>query len=43
MITAQNKKLSIKVVHQRKLRIWPHLLKKSLMENFIISAKNLAS
>ena len=27
--------------HRRKLRIWPHLLKKSVMENFIFCAVNI--
>ena len=43
-ITAQKIKLSMKDFFskydqiRRKLRIWSHLLKKSLMENFIFSA-----
>ena len=42
--TAQKMKISIKDLLskcgqiRRKLRIWPHLLKKSLMENFIFCA-----
>ena len=43
-LTAQKKKFSIKDFFckcdqiRRKLRIWSHLLKKSLMENFIFCA-----
>ena len=43
-ITAQETKFSIKNFYRkcdqirRKLRIWSHLLKKSLMENFIFCA-----
>ena len=46
IITAQKKKLTIKDFFskydqiRRKLRISPHLLKKSLMENFIFCAVN---
>ena len=45
--TAQKMKFSIKDFFskcdqiRRKLRIWSHLLKKSLMENFIFCAANL--
>ena len=45
-ITAQKMKFSIKDFYskcdqiRRKLRIWSHLLKKSLMENFIFCAVN---
>ena len=48
-ITAQKKKFSIKKFFckcdqvRRKLRIWSHLLKKSLMENFIFCAVYLHS
>ena len=48
-ITAQKKKFSIKKFFckcdqvRRKLRIWSHLLKKSLMENFIFFAVYLHS
>ena len=48
-ITAQKKKFSIKNFFckcdqvRRKLRIWSHLLKKSLMENFIFCAVSLHS
>ena len=48
-ITAQKMKFSVKDFFskcdqiRRKLRIWSHLLKKSLMENFIFSAVNLLS
>ena len=48
-ITAQKKKFSIKNFFckcdqvRRKLRIWSHLLKKSLMENFIFCAVYLHS
>ena len=47
IITAQKMKFSIEkffskcVQIHRKIRIWPHLLKKSLMENFIFCAVNL--
>ena len=37
--TAQKMKFSIK---ESKLRIWPHLLKKSLMENYIFCAVHVA-
>ena len=46
IITAQNMKFSNKDFFskfdqiRRKLRIWSHLLKKSLMENFIFCAVN---
>ena len=45
--TAQKMKFSIKDFFskcdqiRRKLRIWPHLLKKSLMENFIFCAASV--
>ena len=48
-ITAQKKEFSIKNFFckcdqvRRKLRIWSHLLKKSLMENFIFCAVYLHS
>ena len=44
MVTAQKMKFSVKDFFikcekiRRKLRIWPHLLKKSLTENFIFCA-----
>ena len=48
LVTAQNLKFSIKDFFskcdqiRRKLQVWSHLLKKSLIENFIFCAVSLA-
>ena len=48
-VNAQKMKFSIKDFFskydqiRKKLRIWPHLLKKSLMENFIFCAVTVAT